>query len=333
MYENAFLGPSDGSTNGAIYNDRAAFFVQTCGGTIWPDGNTCGHTGVCFNDDFYKTMRQYSYDTSPWVDFFPELAEYDAAPASGSDWRCANTRSCPMASWNNTVICNSGVGTNRDLSHRAIWPSDLESSQKDEAAEGLNVPPRKDALKEYGNKAGGTFLEDIDVIEDYGMISVLQLAKLIGLSAEAVFPSCNEGSRRGATRSDLAGRNRNACSDSWALNGIASCDPCTASTCAARDMPSDEQCSCGVDDAPPSTQAPAHVPTKPPIAPVSSLPTQAPTPVPTKLPSPTTSCDDSHLSMKVNKKGKRCAWVAKNQSKRCEMKFVKSHVSLYALFF
>lgn len=154
------------------------------------------------------------------------------------------------------------------------------------------------------------------------MNSVLQLAKRIALSAEAVFPSCNEGSRRGAARSDLAGRNRNACSDSWAFNGLASCDPCTASTCAARDMPPDEQCSCGVDYAPSST-----------LAPVSSPSTQAPTPVPTKLPSPPTSCDDSPLRMMVNRKGKKCAWVAKNQSKRCEKKFVQSHVSSYALFF
>lgn len=338
VYENAFLGPSDGSTNGAIYNDKAVFFVQTCGGTIWPDGDSCGYTGVCSGAKFYRTMRLYEYDTSPWVDQFPELAEYDANPAFGGNWRCANTRSCPMASWNNTVICNSGIGTNRDLSNRAIWPIDSESSQSGDAAEGLNVPPRKDALKEYGNKAGTAFLEDIDAIEDSGMHSVLQLAKRIALSAQAVFPSCNEGSRSGAARSDLAGRNRNACSDSWAFNGLASCDPCTASTCAARDLPPDEQCSCGVYNAPssttlapmssvPSTQAP--VPSPSTQTPVSSPSTQAPAPVPTKPPSPTTSCDDSPLRMLVNRKGKSCAW-AKKQSKRCEKKFVKSHVSSYA---
>ena len=44
VYENSFLGPPDGSTNGAIYQDKAALLVQTSGGTIWPDGTSCGNT-------------------------------------------------------------------------------------------------------------------------------------------------------------------------------------------------------------------------------------------------------------------------------------------------
>ena len=35
MYENAFLGPVDFSTDGAIYGNKAALFEQSCGGTIW----------------------------------------------------------------------------------------------------------------------------------------------------------------------------------------------------------------------------------------------------------------------------------------------------------
>jgi hypothetical protein len=35
VYENAFLGPVDSSTNGAIYGDKTVFYEQTCGGTIW----------------------------------------------------------------------------------------------------------------------------------------------------------------------------------------------------------------------------------------------------------------------------------------------------------
>jgi hypothetical protein len=34
-YENAFLGPADFSTDGAIYGDKAILYEQTSSGTIW----------------------------------------------------------------------------------------------------------------------------------------------------------------------------------------------------------------------------------------------------------------------------------------------------------
>lgn len=321
VYENAFLGPVDGSTNGAIYNDKASLFIQTCGGTIWPDGEECGNTGVCAGDKFYSTMRKYDYLTSPWIDAFPELEIYDATPDSGSDYFCANTRSCPMAAWNNTVACNSGVGSNRILSSRAIWPSDNESSQSGEAVEGVTVPPRNSALAEYGNKAGTTFSEDIDSIESAGMTSVLELAKRISLAAEASPPSCAEGTRSSATRSNLAGRGRNPCTNLWASNGIQSCDPCEINTCAPRDLPSDGQCSCG-SDAPTPVQTPAPTPT----------------PVQTPAPTPSSSCSDSIEQFTATKPGdngwqkqKTCAgWVIrKSTAWRCKnVAGVKENCSL-----
>lgn len=63
-----------------------------------PDGTSCGNTGICSADDFYKRMRLYGFDEDPWASAFPELLNYDATPASGSNWYCANRRSCPMVS-------------------------------------------------------------------------------------------------------------------------------------------------------------------------------------------------------------------------------------------
>ena len=120
VYENVFLPPEDDSTNGAIYKDRAALFEQSSAGTIWPDSTSCGNTGVCSSDPFYKEMRQFGYKQDPWASAFPELLLYDATPDTGSDYYCADRRDCPLAPWNNTVICNSGIGTNRLLSNRAI---------------------------------------------------------------------------------------------------------------------------------------------------------------------------------------------------------------------
>jgi hypothetical protein len=259
VYENAFLGPEDSSSNGAILDEKAVFFIQTCGGTIWPDGNSCGHTGICSNHAFYKSMRDYKYTEDPWKSAFPELLAYDATPDSGS-WYCAARRSCPMASWNNTVICNSAVGSNRVLANRAVWPSDPESSQRDDAIEGNTVPARIDALTEYGNKAGSTFTDNeqaIDLIESKGMADVLLLASRVAQAAEGCsecFERCEEGARTGAARSELAGRNNNPCSSVWALNGMASCDTCTGNEgmrhCAARYLPNNQLCGGNVTTTP-----------------------------------------------------------------------------------
>lgn len=301
VYENAFLGPVDGSTNGAIYNDKAVLFEQSCGGTIWPDDKSCGHTGVCKNDVFYKLMRKYDYKNDPWASAFPELLSYNANPASGSNWRCANKQSCPMAAWNNTVICNAGIGSNRELSNRAIWPIDVESPLNDDAVESVTVPARSVALLERGNKGGIAFNENVDKIESEGMASVLALSQLVASAAEATYPDCNEGSRSGAARSQLAGRLNNPCTNSWSTSGMASCDPCDGSVnCAPRDMPKDKQCSCG-DPAPPTT-SPAPNP-----SPTSSAPTSSKTLQPTP-------CGDSNKKFKKNGKMRTCEWLSKRKN-------------------
>jgi hypothetical protein len=66
-------------------------------------------------------------------------------------------------------------------------------------------------LTEIGNKADISFeesTEDIDIIENDGIESVLLLARRIADEAEASEPSCNEGIRKGATRVQLAVRRR-----------------------------------------------------------------------------------------------------------------------------
>jgi len=307
VYENAFVGPEDGSTTGVIYKNKASLFTQTCGGTIWPDDETCGNTGVCAGDVFYKTMRQYDYLNEPWASQYPELSIYDASPSSGSNYYCANTRSCPMAAWNNTVICNAGSGG--ALTNRAIWPSDSASSQSDEAVETVNVPKRNIALTEYGNKVGQSYTLNIDSIETSGMASVLQFAKQVSENAEASSPSCDEGLRSGATRSDLTGRFNNPCTDTWASDGMDSCDPCSSSKCAPRDLVND-QCSCSNDTPfPPTSPTPATV---------------EPTPT-----GSTSSCSDSPVRFKIIKNdGKKitrdCVWVANNSNNRCNFNGVSA---------
>jgi len=75
------------------------------------------------------------------------------------------------------------------------------------------VPLHNTSLTDYGNKVGiGTWTTaTVDSAESAGMTSILRLAKNIPVSGQAVQPSCNEGSRSGATRSDLAGRYNNVC--------------------------------------------------------------------------------------------------------------------------
>ena len=268
-------------------------------------------------------MRKYAYTTDPWASQFPELLVYDATPASGSDWYCADTRSCPMASWNNTVICNSAIGSNRALANRAVWPSDPESSQSGDASERVNVPARSAALTEKGNKAGSAFAEnteDIDLIESTGMASVLLLAKRIAQAAEASWPACDEGARTGAARSDLVGRNNNPCTSVWALNGMASCDPCAGEgvSCAPRDLP-DDQCG-GNTPTTPTTPSPTHATTKLPTPATTSSPTPGST---------SATCEDSPLIMLVNKRPRNCAWAGNgNTVKRCGKNGVKSHCAV-----
>lgn len=49
-------------------------------------------------------------------------------------------------------------------------------------------------------------MADIDAIESQGMDAVLALAQRVALDAQAEGPSCDEGSRNGAARSQLAVR-------------------------------------------------------------------------------------------------------------------------------
>lgn len=248
-YENTFLGPEDGSAaRGALYNDKAALFRQTSTGTFWNDGASCGNTGMCQGEEFYELMRELRHDQPPASLAFPELARYDATPDSGSDWWCGSRRSCPLAAWNQTVVCNAAVGRNREYAHRAIWPTDPFSDQSDEAVGGRNVPRRNEALTEFGNMQNAILSgsSNIDAIEAQGMQSVLQLAARLAAAGEARSGNgCREGSRSDAARMQLARRNNNACSSRWSTGGMSSCDPCTSGArCAARDMPREDRCSC-----------------------------------------------------------------------------------------
>lgn len=89
------MGPKDGTTNGVIYKDKGVLFEETCGGTIYPDGKNCGHTGICASDEWYSAMVKYKWKQNPWKSAFPELLNYEL-PDPGSDWRCAARRSCSM---------------------------------------------------------------------------------------------------------------------------------------------------------------------------------------------------------------------------------------------
>lgn len=244
-----------------------------------------------------------------------------------------------MAAWNITVLCNAGVGSNREMSNRAVWPSDPFSSLNDEAAEGITVPKRAEALTETGNKIQTSFNENVaavDEIEKQGMVAVLSLAKRVAEAAQAEAPSCGEGSRNGAARSQLAGRGNNPCTDSWSFNGIASCNPCSGSiNCASRDMPENGQCSCGGPTPPTApTNSPVAKPTTSTPQPTSSNdddeetegPTSTsssiePTPAPTPKP-----CKDGKGTFKKNGKNRTCKWLSKRKKnvikKMCKKKAI-----------
>jgi len=333
-YDNAFLGPvdSDPAQDSGIYRGSAALYEQTCGGTLFTDSKRCGHTGICRKNEFYTLMRKYKYDQSPWTEVFPELSVYNADPANTFTPRCASDRSCPVAAWNQTVVCNAAVGSDRAYAHRAVWPTDSFSSLNDSSEGGKNVPLKSDALFERGNKPGTFFGEVdgadpvavVDAIEALGITAVLEFAARVATAGEATRPACDEGIRRGGTRSGLAGRFNNPCIASWALSGIESCDPCSSETgsgatrtsgipivCAPRDLPSDGSCSCNHgDDGPPEEEP-------------TSSPGESPTPEPT----PDPSCLDDPGFRFRNRQRSDCAW-AKRKNK-CNKKFQKKKVREY----
>ncbi|VEU43593.1 unnamed protein product [Pseudo-nitzschia multistriata] len=216
--------------------------------------------------------------------------------------------------------------SDRVYAHRVVWPTDSFSSLSDISEAGKNVPFRKDALLERGNKPGTFFPEVdgdaanfvVDAIEALGMSAVLDFAARIATAGEAKQPSCDEGIRRGGSRSGLAGRFRNPCAVSWASSGIESCDSCsfkmvTSTTghipivCAPRDLPSDGSCSCNHNDNPPEVE--------PTVSPV-----MAPTPKPATDP----SCLDDPAFRFRDRKKFDCARAARK--KKCKKKFRKRRV-------
>ena len=165
VYDNTYFGPEDydNKQNSPIYNGATAMYEQTCGGTYFAEQKKCGATDYCAGDNFYKKMRKYGYDKDPWSSTFPELLEYDANPPkkkNGKNWYCAGTRSCPVAAWNQTFVCNAAVGSNRRNAHKAVWPTDDISQESGDAIAGKNVPKRNKALIERGNKPGSSFSRD-----------------------------------------------------------------------------------------------------------------------------------------------------------------------------
>ena len=285
-----------------------------------------GRTGICKNDEFYKRMRQYGYNKSPWSQDFPELLKYNANPSNSNNWYCADTQSCPVAAWNQTVVCNAAVGSDRDSAHRVMWPSDRDSQLKEDAIEGRNVPYRKDAVIERGNKKGLFFAESvatIDVIEKQGIAAVIELAKRIAIAGESEPPEHNTGTRKGAARLDFVGRMKNPCTGVWLLSGsLDGCDPCDkaagTSNCAPRDLPSNNSCNSNHDD-----ESPSQRPTT--SSPVTTPPALEPTINP---------ADDSNNNalkcynspkFRVNKsKNNSCEkWLKteQQQNKRCEKKW------------
>jgi len=274
VYENVFVAPKDG--NPAL-TGPASLFTQSSGGTIWPDSKKCGNTGVCKDDVFYKRMTSYKYKKDPWASVYPELLKYNDNPSSSSDWYCAATPSCPMASWNNSITCNAGLGADRTLSHRAIWPTD-DNSDFEDARPGKESPKREDALVEQGNwyvGAAYTYSEvAADEAESQGLQAVLAFSKKVAQAAETVPSQCSQGLRNGASRSELAGPGNNPCSSTWAQSGnLASCDPCQTPgiSCAPRDLPSNGNCAC---DANTPTTKPVKEPTKKPK--IKKSPTKKP---------------------------------------------------------
>ena len=198
-------------------------------------------------------MRKYKYDQSPWIDVFPELLKYNANPSSKSNPICAADKSCPVAAWNQTVVCNAAVGLDRAYASKVVWPTDSYSDLSDAAKGEKNVPFRKDALIEKGNIPGSfspeSSVESVDAIEKERMKAVVEFAKRVAAAGEATYPSCDEGTRRNAARLDIAGRFQNPCIERI-TNGIASCEPCDDGIvdCAPRDLPKNGQCSCNYDE-------------------------------------------------------------------------------------
>lgn len=262
VYENVFLGPRDG--NNALHMYAASFFQQTSAGTLFSTSTECGHTGICEDDLFYRSMTRAAYDAGPWAEAFPELAAYklpneQPPQLAGEDWYCADTRSCPLASWNNTVVCNAGLGQERDYGHRAIWPTDDYSMLFAQAEAGKNVPRRDEALTEFGNKRNVELGSDmteatIDRVEMDGLESVRNMVGMLVEYAEASAPLCKRGTRKAATRHDLCGPWNNPCVKKWSgPGGMASCDPCHYGKddqeegkvrCSKANMPSYDKCAC-----------------------------------------------------------------------------------------
>jgi len=329
VYDNIFLGPEDNKpTQSAIYGGSAVLYEQTCGGTIWPDDKKCGHTGVCASDEFYSTMRKYKYKESPWKDVFPELLIYNANPSDAAKPLCASDRRCPVAAWNQTVVCNAAVGKNRDYAHRLVWPTDSFSLMVDEAIGGVNVPLRIDAVIEQGNRAGTDFdISNFDVIEKGGVYRVIELAKRVATAGEASYPKCDEGTRRGGSRLDLVGRFNNKCIESWITNadGIESCEPCDGTiNCAPRDIPSDNTCSCNYEDVPTTSPKPSSKPVLEPTSPAPvPIPTSNPTPLPTSSPnvSRPDKCRDNQNFLFKDSNYKNCEWARKTN--KCNKKSIK----------
>lgn len=325
-YDNTYFGPVDDNDpqQSAIYRGGSALYEQTCGGTIFTDEKECGYTGICKNNEFYSLMRQYKYTQSPWTEIFPELSKYDANPSNKANPRCSSQPSCPVAAWNQTVICNAAIGSNREFAHKAVWPTDPYSELFGEAKGGKNAPFRNEALVEKGNKPGSVFDEDsvavVDAVEKQGVREVIEFAKRVAAAGEASYQTgCEEGTRRGGARLELAGRLGNPCIGSWIADGVESCDPCTLYSgtivCAPRDLPLDGKCSCNYEDGgndPPT-------PSPPPMNPTLQPTVQPPTPAPTKLPS---CLDDPDFRFKKWNKSD-CKWSKKNG--KCDQKYKESN--------
>jgi hypothetical protein len=178
-YDNTFFGPIDDNNvnQSPIYQGAAALYEQTCGGTYFSYSKKSGATGVCKNDDFYKLMRKYKFTESPWKEAIPELSKYNANPSNSKKPRCASDPSCPLAAWDQTVVCNAAIGSDRAFANKVVWPTDSWSQSSGDAKGGKNVPFRHDALVERGNKAGSSFAEDsvavVGAIEEQGVEAVI----------------------------------------------------------------------------------------------------------------------------------------------------------------
>ncbi|OEU10405.1 hypothetical protein FRACYDRAFT_247482 [Fragilariopsis cylindrus CCMP1102] len=320
VYDNTYFGPEDcdNKQNSPIYNGATAI------------KNVAGSTT--------------GYDKDPWSSTFPELLQYDANPPkkkNGKNWYCAGTRSCPVAAWNQTFVCNTAIGSNRRNAHKAVWPTDDISQVSSDAVAGKNVPNRTEALIKRGNKPGYFFsetVESVDVIEKEGMTAVIEFARRVAAAGEASqsLNDCTEGTRRFASRLDIVGINNNPCTSLWLSSGLASCNPCDYDgiECAPRDLSAGNQCSCNDDGGPRPTPSPVTVPSptfSSPTTAVSPTPSPVVVPLPTKIPTsrptpePTVSSDDQKcrddISFLFNSK-KSCKWVGQKQTnKKCNKKW------------